>query len=285
LGNRIRNLLLNNGHSLVGITHSKQHKNNPESGITYIQIDISKKEEFDKLNGHTFDAIIHTAAYISFENNKESLKKCFDTNILGTLNMLNYARNKDIRHFIYSSSVSVYSENINKILTEENDCSPSSYYSISKLMGEFFCREFQEIDCCIFRYGGMYGNGGNHGVSIMEFLKRILEKRKIILFNKNSSRNYLYVKDAALANLFSIENNLIGTYNIVSDECLKIIEIVRIMAEAFKDYSPQIEHSHDEAKNDLIYDVSKFKCKCRNFPQYSFKRSIYDMKSEMENIL
>ena len=285
LGIHICNLLLKEGYNIVGITHRKQHKDNLIPGVKYITMDISKEQEFSKLKDYNLDTIIHTAAYVNFEDKKDDLERCFNVNVRGTLNLLEYATENEIKHFVYSSSVSVYLEGTNKTFTEEDACSPSSYYGMSKLIGELLCKKYQKeqgINCCIFRYGGMYGYRANHKIPIIKFLENILKKEIITLFNENSRRNYLYVKDAAFANLFSITNKLRGTYNVVSDEYLKIVEMVKIITDIFKEYMPRVQYSNDKTKNDIVYDVAKLKNIYKGFPKYSFRESIYDIKSEIE---
>jgi len=283
LGKYICDRLKENNHEIVGLLHSKDK--NVDFGVEYIQMDISKKDQFKKkLNNQYFDAVIHNAAYVTFEDNNNNFRKLFNVNVQGTLNVLNYSIQSDVENLVYSSSVSVY-ENKSGLISETTNCLPSSYYGMSKLMGELLCKKYQQdndLNCSIFRYGGIYGYDARHNISIMNFINNIMKSEEITLFNENSFRNYLYVKDAAFANLFGIENKLEDSYNIVTDETLRILEMVNIITDLFEEYNPKVSYSHDNVENNVIYDVQKFKAICKNFPQYSFEEAIKDIKLRLE---
>lgn len=283
LGEYLTKLLLTNGHEVLGLVHSPNKDIKPE--IKYIKFDITSENHYKKLKNHCFDTVIHNAAYVDFNDTLESFDHFINVNVRGTLNILDFCIENGVSNIIYSSSVSVY-ENTIGCLSENHECNPKSFYGMSKLMGELLCQKYQsetDLNCCILRYGGIYGYGARHNISIMNFINSIIDKQEINLFNENSQRNYLYVKDAAFANLFALENHLKGKYNIVSNENLKLLEMVDIISDIFDDYSPKINYSNDNIENNVLYDPKKFINICKEFPKYSFEESINDIKKRIDD--
>lgn len=283
LGGYINEFLIENNHEVVGLVHNVNKPVNSE--VTLINVDITEKNELKNIKNYNFDAVIHNAAHVNFNENTKTLKELIDVNVNGTLNVLNFCVENNVKNIFYSSSVSVYEETTG-LISEKNDCNPITFYGMSKLMGELLCKKYQReynVNCCIFRYGGIYGYGSRHNISIMNFIYNVLNKKEINLFHENSLRNYIYVKDVAFANVFALENELAGLFNIVSDENMKLIEMVDIVCDVFKEYEPRINYSHDNIDNTVLYDSQKFISICKDFPKYSFEDAIKDIKHRIDS--
>ena len=103
-------------------------------------IDLSELEELDKKI--KFFSIIHLAGNVGNEISYNSPLKDCENNILVTLKVLEFAKKTKCRHFIYTSSMSVYGNLPSKPVPENYNCNPKSYYGISKLASENYVRIF-----------------------------------------------------------------------------------------------------------------------------------------------
>ena len=94
--------MMRESNSIIGVDRKAG-----ESGknVTYISMDLTDENAFDKLdNADDIESIVHCAAIISPKKCQEDPRLAYRTNILGTLNMLEYARRRDIKKFVYISS-------------------------------------------------------------------------------------------------------------------------------------------------------------------------------------
>ncbi|CAJ36714.1 GDP-mannose 4,6-dehydratase [Methanocella arvoryzae] len=91
------------------------------------------------------DAIVHCAAQIFVARSVEDPSFDADNNIFGTINLLDAARNANIRRFVYFSSAAVYGDPLRLPVDEEHPQNPMSPYGVSKLSGEKYALAFQKI--------------------------------------------------------------------------------------------------------------------------------------------
>ena len=106
-----------------------------------------RKDVKDILKNYEIDTIIHTAAQVSVVKSIEDPKYDAEDNIIGTINMLEYARKCDIKQFIYISSAAVYGEPEYLPIDENHPTKPKNPYGLSKLTGEKYS----------LMYGNLYG--------------------------------------------------------------------------------------------------------------------------------
>ncbi len=97
------------------------------------------------LKDYEISAIIHAAAQVSVVKGVENPKYDAENNIIGTLNLLEYARRRDIEHFIYISSAAIYGEPEYLPIDEKHPKNPKSPYGLSKLTGEKYAMMYGEL--------------------------------------------------------------------------------------------------------------------------------------------
>jgi UDP-glucose 4-epimerase len=112
--------------------------------VTVIKGDIRDRQLVGRL-AKKADAVIHCAAQIFVARSVEEPLFDADNNIMGTLNLLNAAREANIKRFVYFSSAAVYGDTVHLPVDEAHPQNPMSPYGVSKLAGEKYALAFQKI--------------------------------------------------------------------------------------------------------------------------------------------
>ncbi len=114
------------------------------TGVEVVRGDIRDR---DLVKGLVADAdvVIHCAAQIYVTRSVEDPSFDADNNVMGTLNLLNAARNADVERFIYFSSAAVYGETTRLPVNETHPQDPMSPYGVSKLAGEKYALAFHKV--------------------------------------------------------------------------------------------------------------------------------------------
>jgi UDP-glucose 4-epimerase len=160
------------------------------------------------------EAVFHLAAQV---NLRVSLNQPFtdaQTNILGTVNILESCRKHDVKKIIYSSSVAVYGEPKELPVNEKHTTYTVSPYGTSKLCAEKYIELYKKtygLENTILRYSNVYGPRqnilGEAGV-ITIFINNLLANKKCNIFGTGSqTRDFVYVDDVAEANVLALEKS------------------------------------------------------------------------------
>lgn len=147
-----------------------------------------------------FDVIVHLAARAGVRPSLAEPKLYAETNINGTLNLLELARQNEVKQFVFGSSSSVYGVN-EKVPFAETDpiFNPISPYAATKAAGELICHTYShlyDIRCVCLRFFTVYGARQRPDLAIHKFTRMIDEGRAIPVFGDGSTRrDYTYVDD------------------------------------------------------------------------------------------
>lgn len=169
--------------------------------FTLYEADIRDAEFLREIfEENRFDAIVHLAARAGVRPSLAQPKLYAETNINGTLNLLELARKFEIKQFVFGSSSSVYGIN-NKIPFAEDDRihQPISPYAATKAAGELLCHTYShlyDIRTVCLRFFTVYGARQRPDLAIHKFSKLISEDKPIPLFGDGTTRrDYTYVDD------------------------------------------------------------------------------------------
>ena len=157
----------------------------------------SLKTIFDE---NSFDAIVHLAARAGVRPSLEQPKLYAETNINGTLNLLDSAKDFNVRQFVFGSSSSVYGNSEKVPFSEkENIQTPISPYAATKAAGELLCYTYShlyDIRTVCLRFFTVYGARQRPDLAIRKFSQLITEGKPIQVFGDGSTRrDYTYVDD------------------------------------------------------------------------------------------
>lgn len=174
-------------------------KENP--GFRLISNDLAKTpgtELCDLVSGPV-DAIIHLAAKAGVRPSIQNPLAYQQANVIGLQNMLDFAKGKNIKQFVFASSSSVYGVNDHFPWKENEQLMPISPYASSKLSGEMLGHVYSKLFGIRFlalRFFTVYGPGQRPDLAIHKFTKAILKGQPITMYGDGStSRDYTFVND------------------------------------------------------------------------------------------
>ena len=145
------------------------------------------------------DVIVHLAAKAGVRPSIQNPVLYQDVNVAGTQNLLEFARQKNIRQFVFASSSSVYGINENIPWNEEEKLKPISPYASTKLSCEMLGHVYSHLYGIRFlalRFFTVYGPGQRPDLAIHKFFNSISKGQAIPVFGDGStSRDYTFVED------------------------------------------------------------------------------------------
>ena len=214
IGWRVTEFLLAAGHTVVGIdnintsydTRVKQWRLEQLEGTPnfhFHRSDICDRESLRTIFNTSYEAVINLAARAGVRHSVEDPWVYQDTNVTGTLNLLDLCREFEVKKFVLASTSSLYGDNNPLPFSEEaNTEGPLSPYAASKKGAEAICHSYHHlhgIDVTIFRFFTVYGPAGRPDMSAFRFVHWISEGKPVTVYGdgKESSRDYTYLDDIA----------------------------------------------------------------------------------------
>ena len=165
------------------------------------EADIFDAESLRRIfNENSFETIVHLAARAGVRPSLEQPKLYTETNINGTLNLLDLAKDFGVKQFVFGSSSSVYGNN-EKVPFAETDkiVQPISPYAATKAAGELLCHTYShlyDIRTVCLRFFTVYGARQRPDLAIRKFSQLITENKPIQMFGDGTTRrDYTYIDD------------------------------------------------------------------------------------------
>ncbi|MGN8224832.1 NAD-dependent epimerase/dehydratase family protein [Gracilimonas sp. BCB1] len=203
------------------------------------EVDIRDKEALDEAISNTADVIVHLAAKAGVRPSIADPIAYQEVNVAGTQNMLEVAREKDIKQFVFASSSSVYGKNPN-VPWKEDDAvlQPISPYASTKVSGELLGHVYShlyDIRFLALRFFTVYGPRQRPDLAIHKFLKLMSEGKEITLYGDGSTRrDYTYIDDIVDGIIASIEYNdsMYEVINLGNNQTVELLELVEAIEQA-----------------------------------------------------
>lgn len=194
--------------------------------------------------------IFHLAAATSVPESFLHPHVYHETNIMGTVNLLESARTQKVKTVIFSSSSAVYGNNAG-ICSEETVCIPISPYGYSKLIGELICREYTElfnVNTICLRYLNVFGErqkaDGPYAAAIAKFRNAFKNNAPITIFGDGSqTRDFVPVSTIIKANVIcamrahELKHQI---YNIGTGKSISLLELMSQLKQEFSSYNQEI---------------------------------------------
>ena len=237
IGSNIAKLLVKKGHDVIILdnfnTGRKENLESIKDKIDLHIVDIKDKKIINEIINES-DGIFHQAALANVYESFSKSKEYFDVNVKGTKNIFEIAKENKIK-VVFASSSSVYGEVKIMPITENIDRNPIHPYGQTKLECEFLAEEFSKEGLKVIglRYFNVYGLGQNDAYAgvITKFLNKIKENKSPEIFGDGSqTRDFIFVKDVANANLSAMESEInFEFFNIGSQKSISILELAQII--------------------------------------------------------
>ena len=177
----------------------RRHEKSPNYQL--FEADIRDKSALTRIfESNSFDCIVHLAARAGVRPSLDQPQLYAETNINGTLNLLEFAREHGIREFVFGSSSSVYGINAKVPFSEDDPIGqPISPYAATKGAGELLCHTYTHlygIRCVCLRFFTVYGPRQRPDLAIHKFARLISEGRPIPVFGDGTTRrDYTFIDD------------------------------------------------------------------------------------------
>ena len=250
---RVASMLLDNGHTVIGVDNLndaydvrvKEYRLNQLQGCDGFQfhkLDIFDKagleglykKETGRSGGAPFDAVINLAARAGVRQSVENPWVYMDTNLTGTLNLLELSRLYGVPKFLLASTSSIYGADAPLPTSEEADSNhPLQAYAASKKGAEVLCHAYHYlygIDVTVFRYFTVYGPAGRPDMVMFRFTKWIEEGLPVLLNGDGEqARGFTYVDDIARGTILGLKPLGYEIINLGGHESITINELIRIL--------------------------------------------------------
>jgi len=225
IGSHVAETFINENHEVLVIDDlsSGKAENLPEKA-EFIELDIVEGNLTDTLRSWGAEAVCHHAAQISVRNSVSDPLDDLRKNIIGAVRLLEACREAECPKFIFASTGgALYGEQSAFPAPETHSTYPTSPYGISKLAAEkylYFYRIQYGLHTTSLRYSNVYGPRqdphGEAGVVAIFCEKLIAGETPVINGDGTQTRDFVYVKDVARANLLALESIIEGEFNIAT---------------------------------------------------------------------
>ena len=249
IGSHIADLFIAEGYAVEIIDDlSSGHRRNVPEAASFHEVSVTSADAARIIREGKFDVIVHLAAQMDVR--KSVADPIFDanTNIIGTLNILEAIRQSGHRTRIAFTSTggAIYGDFNTPPNVETFPKDPESPYAISKLAAEYYLAYYGRlhgIDHAALRFGNVYGPRqdphGEAGV-VAIFCSRILEGKPLTIYGDGlQTRDYVYVGDVARAVFLGATTALPATgrvdersFNIGTGLGTSVVELARLLQEA-----------------------------------------------------
>ncbi len=236
--------LLEAGHTVVGVDnlndaydvrlkHYRMASLKKDANFCFYQQDISDREalEIVFVAHPEIEAVINLAARAGVRASVENPWVFVNTNMIGTLNLLEACKNHGVPKFVLASTSSIYGKDAPLPTSETADSShPLQPYSASKKGAEAMCHAYHflnGIDVTVFRYFTVYGPAGRPDMVMFRFAQWISEGRPVRLNGDGEqSRGFTYVDDIARGTILGLKPVGYEIINLGGHEVITINEMI-----------------------------------------------------------
>jgi UDP-glucuronate 4-epimerase len=251
IGSRVAEFLLKDGHTVAGIDNLNDsydvrlkeyrlRKLQANTEFAFHKVDISNREAIlggsSAFSGQSYDAIINLAARAGVRASVEDPWAFIESNVIGTLNLLELCRQSGTKKFLFASTSSIYGANPPYPTPESADSSePLQPYAASKKGAEALCHSYHYLhglDVSVLRYFTVYGPAGRPDLSLFRFTQWIKEKLPVQVYGDGQqSRGFTYIDDIARGTILALKPLGYEIINLGGHEVITINNLVKLIEE------------------------------------------------------
>jgi UDP-glucuronate 4-epimerase len=245
IGARTSELLIKDGHTVAGIDNLNEaydprmkayrlKRLQSLDGFSFHKLDISDKSTIDRFQDQKFDGIINLAARAGVRASVDNPWIFVDSNVTGTLNMLEICRQTGTPKFVVASTSSIYGSNPPYPTPETASSSePLQPYAASKKGAEAMCHAYHHlygIDVSVVRYFTVYGPAGRPDLALFRFVQWITEGRPVLVNGDGEqSRGFTYIDDIARGTILALRPLGYEVINLGGHEVITINNLITLI--------------------------------------------------------
>jgi len=230
--------------------------------------------------------VFHLAALVSVPESLLKIRECIEINTIGTINILEAAKNNLGCKVVLSTSAANYGNNPVSPKVETMSPEPMTPYAITKLDGEYYLKMYldqYQVPTASLRYFNVFGPRQNpesaYAAAVPIFINKALKNEPITIYGDGlQTRDFIYVKDVVKANILASQKGD-GTYNVALGHSTSVLELAEKIIEITNSKS-QIKFLEERPG-----DIKHSKANPEKFNQLGFKPEYTIDKALEETIL
>jgi len=230
IGSNLANALAENNEVIVLENLSTGKMENLNKNIELIKGDVGDYKTVEK-SVEGCEYVFHFAALISGDYSLKHPREVFNTNTLGTFNVLKASLKNNVKKVIFASSAAIYGDSLELPKKENMKPEPKTPYAFTKLNSEYLCNAYSKLglNTVCLRFFNVYGSNQNlnsdYSAVFPIFIDNALKNKTINLENSGKqTRDFVFVKDVVKACILAIEKGY-GVYNVASGKEMSIKEL------------------------------------------------------------
>ena len=205
---------------------------------------------------------LNLAAQVSVVNSLEDPAFSAQQNILGFVNIINSAKKHNIKRLVYASSAAIYGEPSQLPLTEDAPMKQLSPYGLEKAVNEQYAELFNHLYGLSSqgqRFFNVYGPRQDpkspYAGVIALFVDKITAKQSVTVFGDGeNTRDFIFIKDVARANVASLQANYQGACNIATGVKTSLLDLIHTLSD-LEGFSPEINFKPPR-EGDIIHSLA-----------------------------
>ncbi|MDP4261640.1 MAG: NAD-dependent epimerase/dehydratase family protein [Bacteroidota bacterium] len=264
IGSHVARHCLLMGHEVVVVDDlSGGFEDHLPPGVTFIKGSVTDQRFINQLfTDHQFDYVYHLAAYAAEGLSHFIRRYNYNTNLIGSINLVNESVKQKVKCFVFTSSIAVYGKG-QLPMTEKMTPVPEDPYGVSKYAVELDLRAAHEmfgLNYVIFRPHNVYGENQNIGDKYRNvigiFMNQIMQGKQLTVFGDGmQTRAFSYIDDVAIpiAKCVTIPQAHNQVFNVGADKPYTVNELATVVCKEFG-VSPDIRHL--AARNEVVHAYS-----------------------------
>jgi UDP-glucuronate 4-epimerase len=244
IASKVCEFLLESGNGVVGIDNFdpvydvrikewRLKRINQYPKFSFYKESICDRQSLERIfSAHPdIEAVINLAAKAGVRDSVIDPWSYYETNLVGTLNLLDICRKNQIKKFILASTSSIYGENAPFPTPETAESSfPLQPYAASKKAAETLCYSYHylyDLDVTVVRYFTVYGPAGRPGMSMFRFTKWISEGEEVKVFGDGrQTRGFTFLDDIARGTIAALKPVGYEIINLGGHESISINDLI-----------------------------------------------------------
>jgi UDP-glucose 4-epimerase len=233
------------------------------SGALFVQGSVTDHELItDLFNTHKFTYVYHLAAYAAEGLSHFIRRYNYNTNLVGSINLINESVKHKVKCFVFTSSIAVYGKG-QLPMTEEMTPIPEDPYGVSKYAVELDLRSAHEmfgLNYVVFRPHNVYGENQNIGDKYRNvigiFMNQIMQGKKLTIFGDGKqTRAFSYIDDVAIpiAKCVVIPASYNKVFNVGADEPYAVNDLAKVVC---KEFGVEPDINYLNARNEVLHAYS-----------------------------